>query len=129
MSRTELSRLVIVDDEPAIRLLLNEFLQKKFKITTLNGGVSAIQHFEKNVEPDVLIIDLNMPDMSGLEVIQKIRKNPDWKRVAIIVLSGEESSKDRINCLRAGADDYVVKPFNPQELDARIDAILRRIDH
>lgn len=126
MSKTKLPTLLIVDDEPAIRLLLNEFLQKKFNITTLNDGSSCLKYLAGS-EPNVLIIDLNMPDISGLQVIKEIRANPNWNRLAIIVLSGEESSKDRINCLRAGADDYVVKPFNPQELDARVDAILRRI--
>ena len=125
MSKVKLPTLLIVDDEPAIRLLLNEFLQRKFRITTLNGGFACLQHLQET-EPDVLIIDLNMPDISGLEVIRRIRANSSWNRIAIIVLSAEESSKDRISCLRAGADDYIVKPFNPQELDARIEAILRR---
>jgi len=128
MSKNKLPSLVIVDDEPVIRLLLNEFLQKKFKIHTLNGGLECLHYLEENDLTKILIIDLNMPDISGLEVITILRSNKKWAKLAIIVLSAEESSKDRIRCLNAGADDYMLKPFNPQELDARIYSILRRIE-
>lgn len=120
--------LLIVDDEPALRLLLNEFLKKEFNIITLNDGASCLQFVERSI-PEVIILDLNMPDMNGLEVIKKLRSDRLFDRIALIVLSGAENSVDRINCLEAGADDFVIKPFNPRELSARINAILRRINH
>ena len=70
-----------------------------------------------------------MPDMSGIDVIKAVRASAMHKEAPIIVLSSKESSTDRIECLRTGADDYMVKPFNPDELDARIGAILRRLNH
>lgn len=118
--------LLVVDDEPALRLLLNEFFKDKFKVQTMNDGQSCLGYLERET-PEALILDLNMPDMSGLDVIKKIRSNPEFFDLAIIVLSGAESSIDRINCLEAGADDFVVKPFNPRELSARIKAISRRM--
>jgi len=127
-TKSKMPTLVVVDDEPALRLLLNEFFQKRFKVVTLEGGTECISYLQRS-EPEVLILDLNMPGLSGLEVIRKIRKEANLQRVAIIILSSAESSVDRINCLEAGADDFVLKPFNPRELDARINAILRRINY
>ena len=127
MSKNKMPILLIVDDEPALRLLLNQFFQKNFNIVTLEGGFACLKYLEEKDEPQVLIIDLNMPDMSGVDVIKKIRSNSKWDKLAILVLSSAESSKDRINCLNSGADDFVIKPFNPEELNARINAILRRI--
>jgi DNA-binding response OmpR family regulator len=119
--------LLIVDDEPAIRLLLKQFFMKKYDVVLLDGGKQAIDWLESNTAIPAIILDLNMPEIGGLEVIKKVRASSHHHKAPLIVLSSKESSTDRIACLRAGADDYVVKPFNPEELDARIDAILRRI--
>lgn len=119
--------IAIADDEPALRLLLNEVFQKNYQVVTLAGGKDCLEYVNR-CEPEVLITDLNMPDISGLETIKEIRKNPNFDRMAIIVLSGAESSLERIKCLDAGADDFMVKPFNPRELEARVKAIRRRID-
>jgi DNA-binding response OmpR family regulator len=75
----------------------------------------------------VIVMDLNMPGMDGLQTVKRIRQNPLWNKIAIIMLSGAENSATRIECLKAGADDFVVKPFNPEEIRVRIHAILRRI--
>jgi DNA-binding response OmpR family regulator len=120
------STVAIVDDEPALRLLLNEYFHKHYTVITLSNGKECLE-FVYRAEPEILVIDLNMPDMTGLEVIEVIRKKRVFDRMAIVVLSGEESSLERIKCLEAGADDFVVKPFNPRELHARINSIRRRI--
>jgi DNA-binding response OmpR family regulator len=70
---------------------------------------------------------MNMPDMNGLEFIAQIRASGFFKDIPLIMLSGNEGTADKIKCLKAGADDYLVKPFNPEELEARIENILRRI--
>jgi DNA-binding response OmpR family regulator len=119
--------LLIVDDEPAIRLLLKQFFGKKYTIVTHDNGKQAVEWLSGTNEIPVMILDLNMPEMSGIEVIKHVRASAVHRTSPLIVLSSKESSADRIACLRAGADDYVVKPFNPEELDARIDAILRRV--
>ena len=119
--------LLIVDDEPAIRMLLQQFFKKKYDVVLLDGGKQAMQWLESNTAIPVIILDLNMPEVSGIDVITMVRASAQHQTAPIIVLSAQESSADRIKCLRAGADDYVVKPFNPEELDARVDAILRRI--
>lgn len=119
--------LLIVDDEPALRLLLKQFFQKEYEVVVLTNGKMCIDFLNSNALPTALITDWNMPDMTGLDAIKHIRKNERWDALAIIVLSGRENSTDRITCLNAGADDYLVKPFNPEELKARLNAVLRRI--
>jgi DNA-binding response OmpR family regulator len=126
-SSETLPTLLIVDDEPALRLLLNEFFKKTFQIVTLKDGLECMSYLQSHSMPLVAIVDLEMPGMGGLEVIKNVRANPQWNALIIIILSSRESSKDRIACLRGGADDYLVKPFNPDELDARIQAIFRRV--
>lgn len=122
-----MKKLLIVDDEPAIRMLLEQYFKKKYDVVLLDGGKQAVQWLDSNTDSPVIILDLNMPEVSGSDVIKKVRASAQHQKAPIIVLSAQESSADRIKCLRAGADDYVVKPFNPEELDARIDAILRRV--
>jgi DNA-binding response OmpR family regulator len=119
--------LLIIDDEPAIRLLLRQFFMEKYEVVLLDGGKQASQWLESNKTIPIIILDLNMPEVSGLDVIKIVRGSKHHQNAPIIVLSAKESSADRILCLRSGADDYMVKPFNPEELDARVDAILRRI--
>lgn len=119
--------LLIVDDEPAIRLLLKHFFTSRYAIETLDDGTQAVAWLAANAATPVIILDLNMPAMNGMEVIAHVRAHAVHHAAPVIVLSSKESSADRIACLRAGADDYLVKPFNPEELDARIDAILRRL--
>jgi DNA-binding response OmpR family regulator len=77
--------------------------------------------------PDVIVADVNMPDMNGMEFIAQIRTSGFFKDIPLIMLSGNEGTADKIKCLKAGADDYLVKPFNPEELEARITNILRRM--
>jgi DNA-binding response OmpR family regulator len=122
-----LPTLLIADDEPAIRLLLREFFKEQFNCVVARDGREAIEYLRENDLPWILVLDLEMPEMSGLQVIREIRKDECYDSIIILVLSSKESSKDRVECLKAGADDYLLKPFNPQELEARIQAILRRI--
>lgn len=119
--------LLIVDDEPAIRMLLKQFFMKKFDVVMLDDGKQAISWMESNQTVPVIVLDLNMPEIGGIDVIKAVRASAHHAKAPVIILSSKESSADRIMCLRTGADDYMVKPFNPEELDARIEAILRRL--
>ena len=121
--------LIILDDEPALRLLLKEYFKSSFNVVVLEDGNSLLKFLIKqDTLPSVIIVDLAMPDMSGLDVIKEIRGNSYYDSLAIIVLSGKTESRERVECLNAGADDFMIKPFNPEELRARIQAILRRIN-
>jgi DNA-binding response OmpR family regulator len=127
-SINQLPQLLIVDDEKALRLLLKEIFKKKFEVISLEGGKACLTFLKVNPLPKVVVLDLMMPDLSGMEVIKEIRANANWEDLAIIILSAKESSIDRIAALKAGADDFLVKPFNPEELTVRIETILRRIN-
>lgn len=119
--------LLIADDEPSLPRLLKEFFRSDFHTTCVARGEECLDQLECGLAPDVIILDLNMPGLSGLQTLQRIRQNPERRRIAILMLSATENSTARIECLRAGADDFVIKPFNPEEIRVRIHAILRRV--
>ena len=115
---------LVIDDEPQIRRLLRVTLEgngyRVFDAATGNDGVlQAAQS-----RPDVIVLDLGLPDLDGLEVLKRIR---EWSRVPVLVLSVRDDEQDKIAALDLGADDYVTKPFNSGELLARLRAALRHI--
>ena len=122
-SSENLPRILIVDDEPAIRRFLHTVLPgAEFLLSEAENGRSALTA-AATLRPDVILLDLGLPDMDGGEVIRRIR---EWSPVPIIVLSVREHETDKVAALDAGADDYLTKPFGVAELLARIRAALRR---
>ena len=121
------ARVLVVDDEPVIGDVVCRYLQRAGYDTALAPtGADALEQAASN-RPDVVVLDLMLPDIDGLEVMRRLRKE-NHKRAAIILLTARGEESDRIIGLRLGADDYVVKPFSPAELVARVDAVRRRID-
>jgi DNA-binding response OmpR family regulator len=120
-------KVLVVEDEPAIADVVSRYLARAGYETAVAGtGQRALARAEA-VRPDVVVLDLMLPDIDGLEVMRRLRR-ADGRRGAIILLTARGEESDRIVGLRLGADDYVVKPFSPAELVARVDAVLRRID-
>jgi DNA-binding response OmpR family regulator len=118
------SKLLIVEDEPANRALLQKrFETEGHSVLTAETGQQA-QILCAATTPDVLLLDLSLPDMDGLDVLKKLRQ--DGFHVPILILSGRHSVDQRVEGLAAGADDYLGKPFAFVELKARVDALLRR---
>ncbi len=116
-------RILIVDDEVQIRKLLNISLTARdFKVLEANNGREAIS-FSGTLKPDAIILDLGLPDLSGLDVLKEIRTYSD---VPIIILSVQDDSDVVVHALDIGADDYITKPFEPKELAARLKVCLRR---
>ncbi len=117
------TKILVVDDEVQIRKLLNISLSSRnFKVLEANNGREAIS-FAGSLKPEAIILDLGLPDMSGIDVLKAIRNFSD---VPIIILSVQDDSDVVVNALDIGADDYVTKPFEPKELAARINVCLRR---
>ena len=115
--------ILIVDDEPQIRKMLKIFLDASdFKIEESETGKQAVL-IGASVKPDLILLDLGLPDMDGKEVITSIRQ---WSQAPIIILSVRAGDEEVVAALNAGADDYVVKPFNADVLMARINANLRK---
>src|SRR4051812_35474681 len=116
-------RILIADDEPNIREVISFALDRAgFATATARNGSEALQQFRRNA-PDLIILDIGMPEMDGLEVCRQIRRTSD---TPILFLSARDEEIDRILGLEIGGDDYVTKPFSPRELVARVNAILRR---
>jgi len=117
------SRILIVEDEPALlRALQINLRARGYDVATARAGRKALTEAVRR-PPDAILLDLGLPDLDGTEVIREFRS---WSAAPVIVLSGRASSSDKIGALDAGADDYVTKPFNMEELLARLRAALRR---
>lgn len=125
MSSEHLPKVMVVEDDQSIQLIIKHSL-KNFSVSTFTNGLDALSFLRDGNLPDIIISDLNTPEMGGLELIAQLKTSGFFKAIPVLVLSGDESTETRIKCLDAGADDYVVKPFNPRELEARMRAILRR---
>jgi len=118
--------ILLVEDDEFMQAILEEILQTKYRIDIRPDGMTALTFLQNGNIPDLIISDLNTPNMSGLELIEQLKTSDFFSSLPIMILSGEESSNKRIKCLEAGADDFMVKPFNPAELEARIKMVLRR---
>jgi two-component system KDP operon response regulator KdpE len=109
--------VLVVDDEPQIlRVLRINLVARQYTVLTASTGTEAL-HAARTEHPDLVVLDLGLPDLDGVEVINRLRA---WTQVPIIVLSGRMDSKDKVAALDAGADDYVTKPFSVDELLARV---------
>ncbi len=119
--------VLVVDDEPTIAEVVARYLDRAGYRTRIAGDGSSALELVRADRPDLVVLDLMLPGIDGLEVMRRIRDR-DRERVAVILLTAKGEEADRVIGLRLGADDYVVKPFSPAELVARVDAVLRRID-
>jgi two-component system KDP operon response regulator KdpE len=118
-----MTRILVVDDEPQIlRALRINLSARKYDVVTAADGAQALESTRSD-RPDIVVLDLGLPDIDGVDVIRHLRT---WTPVPIVVLSGRVGSQDKVDALDAGADDYVTKPFNIDELLARIRAVTRR---
>lgn len=113
--------LLIVDDEPGITDMIKSYFASEYDVLTAYSGREALQKLTG--KPDLILLDINMPEMDGLEVCKKIRQ---FVSSPILFLTARVESADKIIGFRAGADDYIVKPFDLDELGARVAAHLRR---
>jgi two-component system KDP operon response regulator KdpE len=117
------SRILIVDDEPAILATMAPLLRARgYTVATATNGYGAIDAVART-PPDLVILDLGLPDLDGVEVCRRLREG---RNLPIVVLSARDAERDKVAALDAGADDYVTKPFGSEELLARIRAALRR---
>jgi len=118
-------QVLIIDDEAIMRKLLEQILKEKYQVIAMENGKEALEWMYSGNIPDLVVADLNMPEINGFEYIRRVRESGFFNDLPLIVLSGEESSAERIKSLKLGANDYLVKPFNPEELSLRIDNLIR----
>ncbi len=120
------SRVLIVEDEPDIRDLLAFHLERDgYQVTKSKTGADALRQLKSGL-PDLVLLDLMLPEVDGLEVCRRLRQDPRTASLPIVMLTAKGEEVDRILGLELGADDYIVKPFSPKEVVARVRAVLRR---
>ena len=117
--------IMMADDEPMMQMLLKRLFKDEFEVQMFQNGKEALSWLYGGNIPDLAIIDLQMPEMSGFELLEHCKASGYFKDIPFIILSAEETSSDRIKCLELGASDYVVKPFNPKELELRAKRTLK----
>ena len=117
------ARILVVDDEPKIVQLVRDYLERAgFAVSTARDGHEALMRARQE-RPDLIVLDLGLPQLDGLEVTRRLRRDSG---VPIIMLTARDDETDKVVGLELGADDYVTKPFSPRELEARVRAVLRR---
>lgn len=120
--------VMVIEDEIDISRLVKDYLEKEgYRVTLLADGAQGMAEVLK-VKPDLLLLDLMLPGMDGLEICKKVRSRPEVSHLPILMLTAKGEETDKIIGLELGADDYLTKPFSPKELVARVKALLRRTD-
>ena len=117
--------LVVDDDQKIVRLVRSYLEQANFQVLTANDGETALHSIRRD-RPDLVVLDLMLPDRDGWEITRLVRNDPALAKLPIIMLTARVEDTDRIVGLELGADDYIAKPFNPREVVARVRAVLRR---
>lgn len=125
-SSGEQKRLMLVDDDPNLVLLVRDYLEfRGYNVITAENGVVALEILEHEL-PDLIICDIMMPFMDGYTLVKQVRENPRTSWIPVLFLSAKGQSQDKVKGLNTGADVYIVKPFEPEELVAQVESSLRQ---
>jgi len=119
------NKILFVDDAHTFRRFVKMFLSKRHQVVTAENGEEALELLENGYYPDVIVSDLMMPGLDGQMLVERVKANEKWQHIPVIILSGNDKSTERVKLMKSGAVDYMVKPFNPAELEIRIDNLLQ----
>lgn len=120
-------KILVVDDEPDIAAVVAYNLARShYRVSTASSGTEALNAAVRE-KPDLIVLDVMLPEMSGYEVLEKLRQHSDTRDTGVILLTARTEEEDRVKGLSLGADDYLAKPFSPKELVLRVEAVLRRL--
>ena len=126
-SQKDNKKLLLIDDDPNLILLVKDYLEfRGYNVVTAENGREALEILDDNV-PDMIICDVMMPEMDGYSLVKHIREEPATNRIPVLFLSAKGQSQDRVKGLNEGADVYMVKPFEPEELVAQVESSLNQI--
>lgn len=115
----------MVEDDEITATMLKVLLERRgYRIAHVPDGQQALAHIDRTAPPSLVLLDVMLPYYSGLQILTYIRRNPEWHTVPVIMLTSDSSKHDIQGALAAGADDYLVKPFNPRDLAARLERFL-----
>ena len=118
--------ILVVEDKKEIGLLLQFIFSNEYNVVYKENAIDALLWLQEGNVPILIISDISMPQMSGVEFLERLKSNMLYRSIPVFILSGREDSQTRIDVLEAGADDYIVKPFNPQELKVRVRNTLKK---
>lgn len=119
-----MKKILVVDDEPHIAKLVKNILSSEhFQVDEANTAVGALEMI-KHKKYDMVVLDVMMPNMNGYELCEKLRENPETYDIPVIFLTAKHAVGDKIQAIHAGADDYITKPFDPEELIVKVYALL-----
>ena len=121
-------KVLVVEDDTFMQKIIKSVLHAEYEIKVCNNGLEALSFLQNGNVPALIISDINTPLLDGYGLIEQVKASEFFKEIPILILSGEEGSEIRTRCLDAGADDFLSKPFNPSELEARVRVIFRRIN-
>lgn len=122
-----MKHILVVDDDSMNCILAKRALEKQYQVTTVSSGTEAIAFLEKEL-PDLILMDIEMPRMSGMEAVSLIKEKEEWAKIPIIFLTADSDPSTEVKCLELGADDFVAKPFVPMVMNSRISKILELHD-
>ncbi len=126
-ARSDKSKVLVVDDEPnVVELVSLSLIPGKYEVIKAYSGLDALDRVYQ-LKPDLVILDLMMPNVDGYEVCKRIKNSSLTRHIPIIILSAKGEVKDKLETMELGADDYITKPFDPMELEARVSTLLRRV--
>jgi DNA-binding response OmpR family regulator len=117
--------MLIIEDNSFMKALLSNLFSIHFDVHSVSNGYEALEWLYDGNMPNVIISDIVMPEMDGFEFLKNIRGSTFFNNIPLVMLSGVDKSNDRIRCLQMGANDYVIKPFNPEELTIRVQNLLK----
>ncbi len=119
--------ILLIDDCDMMRRFLTPVFKDDFNVVSIHNPHDAYNWLRENPSPDVIILDYELPEMNGLTLLKKLRGQLAWSEIPVIMLSGVKDAEKRWQCLEAGADDFLTKPFHPKELALRVKLICNRL--
>jgi CheY-like chemotaxis protein len=118
-------RILVIEDHDSIRLLIGSMLSKRYEVVTMKDGLEGMAWLVRGNLPDLILLDMSMPRLSGSEFLKNIRQSGFFKDIPVIVVSGNDGEDDIRNCLKWGIYDYLTKPFNPISLKEKVETALQ----
>lgn len=116
--------MLIVEHDPFTRKFLETYFKTGFDLSIVPNGMEALARLQSGPHPDLILADIHMPVLNSYAFLKEVRSSGFFRNIPVIMLSGVQSSKERIECLRLGANDIIMKPFNPEELGLRVQNLL-----
>jgi len=121
-----MKKILIVDDKTEFRRLTKTILQSKYEVESAENGIEALSVLKNGYIPDLIVSDLMMPELGGKDFLEQVKSSGAYKNIPVIILSSIDKSEEKIKLINLGANDYLEKPYNPAELLARIENILKK---